>query len=77
MDADVLRLIESKARVIGHIIGDQMPKGFGFALCLFSFHGPEFTYISNAQRADMVRALDELVAKLKRGEAGMTSERKN
>jgi hypothetical protein len=28
---------------------------------IFSFDGPEFTWISNANRADMVRAMQEFI----------------
>jgi hypothetical protein len=34
---------------------------WGFALFIFSFDGPEFTWISNAQRADMVKAMQEFI----------------
>jgi len=36
---------------------------WGFALMIFSFDGPEFTWISNAQRADMVKAMQEFISR--------------
>jgi len=50
---------------------------WGFALMIFNFNGAEFTWISNAQRADMLKALKEFIAKHESGEATMTSEEKN
>ena len=38
----------------------------GFALMLFSFDGPEFTWISNAQRADMVKTMQEFIRRIHR-----------
>ena len=51
---------ERKTAEIGRIIGDQMPKGWGFALLVFSFGEDGFmNWISNTRRADMVKALRE------------------
>ena len=62
--------MEANARTIGKIIGDQMPPGWGFGLMFFEFGGKESTWISNAQRSDMVKFLRELADKLERDEAG-------
>lgn len=49
---------------IGRLIGSQLPPGWGFALLVFTFGGGgTMTYISNAQRADMVKAMQEFIAK--------------
>lgn len=34
---------------------------WGFALMIFSFDGPEFTWISNAERATMVKTMQEFI----------------
>lgn len=49
---------------LGRGIGGVLPAGWGFTLLLFTF-GDEgvMTYISNAQRADMVKAMQEFLAK--------------
>ena len=44
---------------------------------IFSFDGPEFTWVSNAQRDDMIKALREFIHKYETGEATQTSEKKN
>jgi hypothetical protein len=82
LDPEKLREIEAVSREIGRILGSAINdigyKGrYGFALMLFSFEGPEFTYISNADRDDMIRVLEEFIAKCKSGGASLTSDRKN
>lgn len=43
--------------------GQYGDEKWGFALMIFSFNGPEFTWISNAQRADMVKAMQEFITR--------------
>ena len=58
---------ERKTTEIGRIIGDQMPKGWGFALLIFSFGEQGFmNWVSNAQRADMIKALRECADRLEK-----------
>jgi hypothetical protein len=66
-----MREMEASAREIAAVLGravkiheQKYGTKTGFALFLFSFyeHG-EMTYVSNAQRADMVKMLMEFVAK--------------
>ena len=73
LDPELLRRLEAQARDIGHLIGAHLGGKVngrwqtGFALLIFSFAGPEFTYISNADRQDMIRTLEELLGNLKKG----------
>lgn len=61
----ILPGIEAKAREIGRSIGGALPPGIGFCLLLFTFgDGGWGTYLSNAQRLDMIAAIRELLAKL-------------
>ena len=59
--------IEQTAREIGNLIGNacERPgkKKLGFALMLFSFDGPEFTWISNADRESMIKTMQEFIAR--------------
>lgn len=53
---------------IGERIGHALPPGWGFALLIFTFNKTEgedgtMTYISNAQRDDMLRAFQEFLQK--------------
>jgi hypothetical protein len=84
MDMDKMRRMESSARDIAKLL-ERALDGFresngnkmGFALMLFSFDGPEFTWISNAQRDDMIKALREFIAKYESGEATQTYQQRN
>jgi hypothetical protein len=62
--------MERTAREIADILGSQCPEGWGFALLFFDFKGPESSWISNANRADMVKMLRETADKLEVDAAG-------
>ena len=62
-----LRQGEGIIRDIGSIIGPIFPKGWGFTLLCFTFWaGGYSTYISNAKRADMIKALRECADQLEK-----------
>jgi hypothetical protein len=70
MDGNKIRSMEAAAREIAKSLGrafesfhDGDDEKWGFALMIFSFDGPEFTWISNAQRADMVKAMQEFISR--------------
>jgi FPC/CPF motif-containing protein YcgG len=70
MDAAKLRAMEHSGREIAKALerafaryGEDHSDKWGFALMIFSFDGPEFTWISNAQRADMVKAMQEFISR--------------
>lgn len=49
--------------------------GLGFALLVFEFHKPGMTnYISNAQREDMIKALEETLLRWKNNKDFKTPE---
>lgn len=51
---------------IGQRLKAMMPEGYGFNLLLFTFgEGGNMFYISNAQREDMIRAMQEFIAKFR------------
>lgn len=57
--------IEDITAEVGRIIGGAIPKGYGFALLVFTMgSGGGMTYVSNAMRTDMIEALLECAAKL-------------
>ena len=58
--------IEELLRDIGRRIKSRMPAGYGFALQIFQFEGPEFFYISWAERDGMVKALQGFLDDQKR-----------
>jgi hypothetical protein len=50
------------AKDIGRIIADQLPDGWGFTLLLFTFGpGGSLSYISNADRSDMLLTMKEFI----------------
>ena len=52
--------IQELLRDIGTTIGAMLPKGWGVTLFIFSFgEGGSLFYISNADREDMLKLLDE------------------
>lgn len=62
-----LKDLEESARKLGRVIGSGMPEGVGFALIMFDFgKDGHLTWISNADRDDMLRALQEFMQKVGR-----------
>jgi hypothetical protein len=51
---------------IGQLLRGGMPKGYGFSLLIFNF-GPDgnLFYTSNANREDMIRTMQEFIAKFR------------
>lgn len=62
-----LLAMERGARQIGRRISGDLPSSVGFCLLLFDFGPPggNATYISNAQRADVIRILKEFLTRMK------------
>lgn len=61
-------------RKLGRRIKKEIP-GLGFMLVVFEFHEPGMAnYISNGQRKDMIRAMEETAARLKAGRDFKTPE---
>jgi len=70
VDMAKLARMEDKNRQIGKLIGKSIEAsggGYGFALLMFSFEGSEMTWISNAERTDMVTALKEFIETVEAG----------
>lgn len=56
---------ETMLKEIGKILKECCPKGYGFNLLVFTFgEGGNMFYCSNAQREDMIRAMQEFIAKI-------------
>lgn len=59
--------IEETMKDVGSLIGKLLPKEWGFMLMIFDFskkEGGNTFYISNAQRADMVKHMREMADKM-------------
>jgi hypothetical protein len=72
VDANKLHRMERVNREVGSLIAEainQSGGGYGFALFMFAFgEESEMTWISNAQRPDIIAALKEFIAKAEAGE---------
>ncbi len=68
-----LEQMEARARGLAEVIDQGTPQGWGFVLIHFRFDsaGKNATYISNCNRADMVRAMRETADRI---EAKTTDE---
>ena len=57
---------EAMLKEIGTLLKQACPLGFGFSLLVFSFgEGGSMFYTSNAKREDMIRAMQEFIAKFR------------
>lgn len=66
IEKQVRLLLEKQCADIGREIGALLPAGVGFSLIVFDFgEGGNLAYVSNANRSDMIRSLEELLAKWK------------
>jgi len=57
--------VRNGLNALGDLISKEAFPGLGFALIVFEFHKPGISnYISNAERADMIKALRETADRL-------------
>ena len=69
--SDELKRCEESSREIAKMLGEITPQGWGFAFLMFEFSpGNQSTWISNAQRSDMIKMLRELADRLDVDTAG-------
>ena len=67
MTQPTAKALERKNRELGRLIESHLDPGLGFAVLTFSFgDGGHMTWISNADRACMIDAVEELLGRLKR-----------
>jgi hypothetical protein len=53
--------IKALLRRLAEDLHARMPDGWGFCLLIFEFSGEATFYISDAQRSDMMKALQEFI----------------
>ncbi len=61
-------IVKSKLKGIARKIQDDLPNGYGFALLTFNFgenENNEMMYVSNANREDIVKSMQEFIEKTK------------
>lgn len=63
------KYIKGKLQNIAKNIDKELPEGFGFALLTFKFNADpdtsELMYVANADRQDIVKAMEEWIQKTK------------
>lgn len=63
------QLSGEQMRSLGQAIKEVLPKELAFALLVFPIGEPGIAnYISNANREDMIKAIEETVERLKKGQ---------
>ena len=61
-------LVKSKMQRIARKVDEELPSGYGFAVLVFNFgegKDNEIMYVSNADRQDIVKAMEEWIEKTK------------
>lgn len=61
-------LVKSKMQIIARKVDEELPSGYGFAVLAFNFgegKDNEMMYVSNANRQDIVKAMEEWIEKTK------------
>lgn len=67
---DSVRELSNAERVmqsLGEIVSMLIPPAWGFIVIAFDFDGPSTTYVSSAEREDVVKFLREMAEKLEQG----------
>lgn len=62
-------IVKSKLQGIARKVDNELPEGFGFIVLTFKFNSKPDTsqmmYVSNANREDVVKAMEEFIQKTK------------
>lgn len=61
----VLKRLEEACRAVAERIKPLMPNGVGFCLIMFTYSAGWVTYMATAERDDMIKQLELLLAKWK------------
>lgn len=66
LEKQIRLVLETQCAEMGRMIGAACPAGVGFAFLMFDFgKNGNIAYVSNADRADMIRSLERLIARWK------------
>lgn len=77
IDPEIAKSLEKNARELGNVLdyvinrGNPGERKYGFTLLLYSFEGPEITYLCNSDRPSMIKAMEEILVRLKSGDNGV------
>lgn len=57
-------IIKSRMQIIAKKVKEELPDGFGFVVLAFKFNEKgEIIYVSNANREDVVKSMEEFIEK--------------
>ncbi len=57
-------IIKSRMQIIAKKVKEELPDGFGFVVLAFKFNEKgEMIYVSNANREDVVKSMEEFIEK--------------
>ncbi len=63
---DKEEIVKGKMRIIAKKVQEELPEDFGFTLLTFKFNElGQLIYASNANREDVVKAMEEFIGKTK------------
>jgi len=69
--AACLEEVELVAQRLARVIDNSIPRGWGFALVLSRLNTNLSSYVSNCNRADMIKAFREMADRLEKKERGL------
>lgn len=61
-------VVKKRMNTIAKKVDDELPEGYGFCVLAFSFgdaEGRQLMYVSNADRLDIMKAMEEWIEKTK------------
>lgn len=64
--SEINEQVKSKMQVIAKKVDEELPSGYGFVVLAFNFGEAidnEMMYVSNANREDIVKAMNEFIMK--------------
>lgn len=68
MEKNLDEEVKKRMTTIAKKVDDELPEGYGFCVLAFSFGNAkdrQLMYVSNADRLDIVKAMEEWIAKTK------------
>lgn len=68
MENNLDEVVKKRMNTIAKKVDDELPEGYGFCVLAFSFgdaEGRQLMYVANADRLDIVKAMEEWIEKTK------------
>lgn len=68
MENNLDEVVKKRMNTIAKKVDDELPEGYGFCVLAFRFgdaEGRQLMYVANADRLDIVKAMEEWIEKTK------------